>query len=182
MSVGGRGPAVRLLGDLASPVPCGSFGDLSSRSRSALVYLSARDGRGHRELYFRGSLLRSAELDYGFDVRSAGDRRFLIEAMLELAAAGWLQSRGPQAWALSVDGGCFDTKPGILPPRESILERDRWECRYCFSSLADDDASPHLDHVFPRSRGGWDDAANVVAACASCNTSKGARTPSEWRR
>ena len=30
----------------------------------------------------------------------------------------------------------------------------------------------HMDHVIPISKGGPDTADNVVAACASCNTSK----------
>ena len=37
-----------------------------------------------------------------------------------------------------------------------------------------------IDHVMPLSRGGKHEPANLVAACYSCNSSKGARTPDEW--
>jgi hypothetical protein len=48
-------------------------------------------------------------------------------------------------------------------------------CAYC--------AKPgklHRDHVVPRSRGGPDNAMNIVMACPSCNSSKGDRLASEW--
>lgn len=45
------------------------------------------------------------------------------------------------------------------------------ECVYC------GDASEHLEHVMPRSRGG----VALVPACAPCNLSKGALTPWEWQ-
>ena len=40
---------------------------------------------------------------------------------------------------------------------------------------------PVRDHVIPRSRGGSDNAENLVLSCNGCNSSKGARTPEEWR-
>jgi 5-methylcytosine-specific restriction endonuclease McrA len=58
--------------------------------------------------------------------------------------------------------------------RREVLKRDRHACQYCGSKK-----HLTLDHVVPRSRGGkhtWD---NVVAACASCNSRKGSRTPTE---
>ena len=36
------------------------------------------------------------------------------------------------------------------------------------------------DHVIPHSKGGPTTPDNLVAACRPCNTSKGARTLSEW--
>lgn len=61
--------------------------------------------------------------------------------------------------------------------RRAIFARDGWRCAYCLGP------AETIDHVMPRSRGGrhaWD---NVVAACAKCNHTKGARTPAEmgWR-
>ncbi|ERN40536.1 restriction endonuclease [Rubidibacter lacunae KORDI 51-2] len=63
-----------------------------------------------------------------------------------------------------------------VPPvsRREVMRRDRHACQYCGSTR-----NLTLDHVQPRSRGGahtWD---NVVAACAPCNSRKGARTPAE---
>lgn len=53
--------------------------------------------------------------------------------------------------------------------------RDNWLCQYC--GLPADE----VDHVHPRSRGGLTEMDNLVAACRSCNRSKGDRTPHEWR-
>lgn len=57
--------------------------------------------------------------------------------------------------------------------RCKILERDEWICQYCGAP------AEHVDHIIPRRRGGSDDEDNLVAACARCNLSKGARTPRE---
>lgn len=38
----------------------------------------------------------------------------------------------------------------------------------------------HGDHWFPHSKGGRTNMRNLVAACAPCNTGKGARTPTAW--
>lgn len=48
-------------------------------------------------------------------------------------------------------------------------------CVYCGAA----DAST-LDHLIPRLRGGEDAADNLVAACRSCNSSKGGRDVLEW--
>ena len=55
----------------------------------------------------------------------------------------------------------------------AIFERDDYKCRYCGR------CAEHVDHVIPRCQGGPDDLDNLVAACASCNLSKGGRTPEE---
>ena len=55
-----------------------------------------------------------------------------------------------------------------------VLQRDRRECRYC--------GSPErltIDHVVPRSFGGSNEPANLVAACVQCNSRKNARTPEQ---
>ena len=55
--------------------------------------------------------------------------------------------------------------------RFNLFLRDEFACQYC-----GDTGHLTFDHVIPRSRGGktkWD---NVVAACASCNHKKGARS------
>lgn len=48
-------------------------------------------------------------------------------------------------------------------------------CAYC-----DKPGNLARDHVIPRSRGGPDNAKNVVMACKSCNSSKSDKLPSEW--
>lgn len=60
--------------------------------------------------------------------------------------------------------------------REAVIRKHGEACIYCGS------AGPlTLYHVIPRSRGGLDIPENLVPACLPCNSSKGARTPSEWR-
>lgn len=62
--------------------------------------------------------------------------------------------------------------------RWEVFRRDGFRCRYC----GGDDEPLELDHIIPHSRGGQDTYDNLVAACTTCNRSKGARTPSEWAR
>jgi hypothetical protein len=55
-----------------------------------------------------------------------------------------------------------------------VVER----CFYCETK-----SGPfHEDHVVPFSRGGSSLPRNLVLACASCNTAKSDRLPSEWRQ
>ena len=49
-----------------------------------------------------------------------------------------------------------------------IRERDGNRCVYCGATHG----PMHLDHVVARNRGGQDTAANLVVACASCNSRK----------
>lgn len=60
--------------------------------------------------------------------------------------------------------------------RDFVLERDGGRCRYCGATEI-----LTLDHVVPLSRVGANDPGNLAAACRPCNSSKGARIPSEWR-
>jgi 5-methylcytosine-specific restriction endonuclease McrA len=50
------------------------------------------------------------------------------------------------------------------------------KCLYCNSK-----EKITVDHVVPVSRGGTHSIGNLVPACLSCNTSKGAKTITEWR-
>lgn len=60
--------------------------------------------------------------------------------------------------------------------RAEVFNRDGEKCTYCGA----DDGPFHLDHVLPVVRGGRSISKNLVVACARCNTSKGAKTLSEW--
>jgi 5-methylcytosine-specific restriction endonuclease McrA len=57
--------------------------------------------------------------------------------------------------------------------RRGVLARDRRTCGYC-GGVADT-----VDHVVPRCRGGRNNWTNTVAACGSCNSAKGNRTPAQ---
>lgn len=63
----------------------------------------------------------------------------------------------------------------ITLSRRNVLHRDEYACQYCGTHRSD----LTIDHVVPRSRGGFDDWDNVVAACLRCNVKKGDRTPRE---
>lgn len=53
-------------------------------------------------------------------------------------------------------------------------------CFYCRVSLEAHNA--HIEHRVPRSKGGSDDADNLVIACSDCNRIKHTRTEDEFRR
>lgn len=57
--------------------------------------------------------------------------------------------------------------------RRAIMVRDNWTCRYCGAP------AEHVDHIVPRCQDGTNDPDNLAAACATCNCSKGGRTPEQ---
>jgi len=59
--------------------------------------------------------------------------------------------------------------------RFEIFRRDNHACRYCGSVAPD--AVLTVDHVVPIALGGTDEPANLVAACADCNSGKSATPP-----
>jgi 5-methylcytosine-specific restriction endonuclease McrA len=63
------------------------------------------------------------------------------------------------------------------PEWRDILEQYDGRCAYCGCNLD----RPTIDHVVPLSRGGEHCRDNVVPACGHCNSSKGAKTLTEWR-
>jgi len=65
--------------------------------------------------------------------------------------------------------------------RLAIYLRDEFRCVYCGRDLHG--AAPAeitLDHVHPWSKGGENDASNLITACRSCNCSRGARTVASY--
>lgn len=54
--------------------------------------------------------------------------------------------------------------------RYEVLRRDGHACRYCGASAPD--VKLTVDHVVPVALGGGDESANLVTACASCNSGK----------
>ena len=61
--------------------------------------------------------------------------------------------------------------------RRNIFERDKNTCQYCGHRIPK--AELTIDHVVPRSRGGYDCWENLVLACMTCNVHKANRTPDE---
>lgn len=56
-----------------------------------------------------------------------------------------------------------------------IYDRDNFRCFYCGHSSLTYKISLHIDHVIPVSKGGKDEAGNLVTACEKCNLQKAAR-------
>lgn len=54
--------------------------------------------------------------------------------------------------------------------RFEILRRDGHACRYCGAKAPD--VALTVDHVIPVALGGGDEPANLVTACADCNSGK----------
>lgn len=61
---------------------------------------------------------------------------------------------------------------------ESLLIRQRRRCYWCEKPFGS--RTPHLDHVWPISKGGSNGPENVVFACSHCNHVKQAKTPIEY--
>lgn len=57
--------------------------------------------------------------------------------------------------------------------RQDVLARDNYRCIYCGNVF--DAAELTVDHVQPRVRSGDRSGGNLVTACRSCNTRKGAQ-------
>ncbi len=51
--------------------------------------------------------------------------------------------------------------------RKGVLDRDQHCCAYCGREATT------VDHIIPKSLGGDNHPTNLVAACISCNSSKG---------
>lgn len=60
------------------------------------------------------------------------------------------------------------------PRDEEVFARDHFRCVYCDFDGSSFDSWQFLtvDHFKPRSRGGDDDMANLMTACAICNNMK----------
>lgn len=50
--------------------------------------------------------------------------------------------------------------------RSEVLQRDYFTCHYCGQE------ANTVDHLIPISKGGTDEATNMVAACNPCNSGK----------
>lgn len=59
------------------------------------------------------------------------------------------------------------------------MEEQGFMCFYCSEPLEDD---YHVDHYYPISKGGSNDAENIVVACPSCNLSKNDKAPDEFMK
>ena len=59
--------------------------------------------------------------------------------------------------------------------RVAIYLRDGLACSWCGTTL-EQGAQLTLDHCKPRSKGGKNDATNLITSCFKCNSSRGTRS------
>lgn len=94
----------------------------------------------------------------------------IADMVARLIAAGCQADVAAAVVAEAFAAGVVTTKPmGWERTRLFVLCRDRGLCGYCGGTAAE------VDHIRPRVRDGSNHPANLVAACRSCNASKGAR-------
>jgi hypothetical protein len=70
--------------------------------------------------------------------------------------------------------GEIEMSDALREIRVQIKDEPR-ACEFCGS-----DKELSFDHIIPRSRGGPDNAENLVLACKHCNSSKGSKGLYEW--
>jgi len=63
---------------------------------------------------------------------------------------------------------------------DHLLELGGWRCAWCGYDLTRTNARPTRDHVVPRVKGGPTRLENEVAACGSCNRTRGHASPSQF--
>lgn len=71
---------------------------------------------------------------------------------------------------------CRLPAPGASLPtwlRELVLDRDGLVCGICLGAVEAHDV--HIDHIWPRARGGGDELSNLRVTHSRCNMQKGAR-------
>jgi hypothetical protein len=98
-----------------------------------------------------------------------------------LVARGLIQWDGDELWVPMLDEWRIrDSRERVIPREisDAVKRRDGSKCAYC----GDTEGPFDLDHILPWSRGGQHSAENLTVACATCNRSKGAKTPEEWRQ
>ncbi|MDQ2787831.1 MAG: HNH endonuclease [Chloroflexota bacterium] len=81
-------------------------------------------------------------------------------------------SVGKERQGAAQASGCWIRKERRL----AIYIRDSFQCAYCGCDLRH--AAPAditLDHLLPRSTGGDNSNTNLITACRSCNSSRGAK-------
>ena len=131
--------------------------------------MPARILKKHGVIKEHGDLISLAvgPLDYG--------QRSKIRELCERKLQAFLQQRGLDAWASRM----IETDP--VPPalRYQALMRSGGRCVLCGATK--EDATLHVDHILPRSRGGKNTIDNLQVLCANCNEAKSNRDTTDLR-
>ena len=75
----------------------------------------------------------------------------------------------------------MDRSIRVITKRGQVYYKTNGKCSYCGIEL-DPFSDWHIDHIFPKSRGGSNELENLTPACKSCNSSKGSKTIDEWKQ
>ncbi|WP_437954068.1 HNH endonuclease [Sorangium sp. So ce296] len=124
----------------------------------------------------------------GLVVGGVGNIAAGIQGLSQALMSQGSGSKGPQGTAPTAT----ERGPRRFSPeqRERGLERARDadgvpRCEHCGTELTTKPGEPNTyeaDHRIPYSRGGPTMDKNLDPTCRTCNRSKGAQTPEEWRR
>jgi molybdenum cofactor biosynthesis enzyme MoaA len=63
----------------------------------------------------------------------------------------------------------------------NVMKRTNFHCAYCGVKGSKDNQPLTLDHIYPKSLGGTEHPANLVASCRRCNLAKGNKTADDFR-
>ena len=95
-------------------------------------------------------------------------KKYIDLGLASIVSRAWFEWH----WQRGIDP---ESRRPALPAmlRAKVIERDGYICGLCGGSVGPDDL--HIDHIFPRSKGGRDVLSNLQVAHSLCNMRKGAR-------
>ncbi|WPZ30710.1 HNH endonuclease [Sulfitobacter sp. OXR-159] len=141
--------------------------------------------------------LRTAAENHGFLVRIGSAIRLERDRLPELAEAveAHIQSENPVKietkssreraeraafWLKNIKNLPRDAPPNrylSAAKRREIFERDGPTCAY----FKNTEGPFAIDHIYPFSKGGGNEAHNLTVACQTCNSSKGNKLLKDWK-
>lgn len=94
-------------------------------------------------------------------------KKYIDLGLASIVSRAWFEWH----WQRGIDPEGRTPLPAWL--RERVIQRDGLICGLCGTPVEKRDV--HIDHIFPRSKGGRDILANLQVAHSRCNMRKGAR-------
>jgi len=93
--------------------------------------------------------------------------RLIVEILRTYAIRS--QKRENLEHQLPLKLGRIKSPRGLLL-RFLVLARDGFRCRYCGRSAKE--TILHVDHIYPKSKGGKNNSSNLITSCRDCNLGK----------